>query len=269
MDTKLLLADHVSDNLLADLDRREVTLWLRGLPKDSAAPEVISSFLGLPWRMVFSEVSDPGLMKALEEGVDATDPMTRKRGFVQVVDGDPSRIDLPQRCLPVYLLNGRQGTSQDNFETRLRRMTMLEELRRSRVRQILIVSGDGDPVPPEVKDLWSSGFRSILVFATDAPNAREVLEGWVGSVAGLAAASLLRPPAGQIVATILQRYAASYPEERLVIRMRNRSGNLRKLDITEMDEPERPLLDRYSLIDVNSLPTVTPISRPIATPLGR
>ena len=175
----LIPTEDIPDNLLVDLDRREAALWLRSLPKDPAAQEVLSEFLGLPWRMVFSEVSDPGLVKALEEGTDATDPMTRKRGFIQIIDGDPSRIELPQRCLPIYLLNGRQGASHDDFQSRLRRMTMLEELRRSGVRQIVIVSGDDDPVPPELMDLWSSGFRSLLIFATDATDAGEVLETWL------------------------------------------------------------------------------------------
>lgn len=254
----LIVTEDISDNLLADLDRREAALWLRSLPKDAAAQDVLPAFLGLPWRMVFSEVSDPRLVKALEEGADATDPMTRKRGFIQIIDGDPSRIELPQRCLPIYLMNGRQGATHDDFQSRLRRMTMLEELRRSGVRQILIISGDDDPVPPEVKDLWSSGFRSFFTFATDAADARDVLEAWVSVVDGLVGASLLRPPAGQIVANILERYAASYPEEHLVIRLRDHSGNLRKLDITQVDEPERPILEQYLLIEERHLSTLTP-----------
>ena len=35
-------------------------------------------------------------------------------------------------------------------------MTMLEELRRSGIRQLLIVSVRDDPVPPDLKDPWSS-----------------------------------------------------------------------------------------------------------------
>ena len=258
IEPKLILTADIPDNLLVDLDRREAALWLHSLPKDPAAQEVLTEFLGLPWRMVFSEVSDLGLIKALEEGTDATDPMTRKRGFIQIIDGDPSRFELPQRCLPIYLLNGRQGASYNDFQSRLRRMTMLEELRRSGVRQIVIVSGDDAPVPPELMDLWSSGFRSFLTFATDAPDAGEVLEAWLKGVDGLSAVSLLSLPTAQVVANILGRYAASYPEERLVVRLRDHSGNFRQLDITGVDEPERPILEQYSLIEERHLSTLTP-----------
>ena len=55
--------------------------------------------------------------------------MTRKRGFIHVIDSDPSRIELPQRCLPLYLLNGKtKGIPSPDFESRLRRMTMLETI---------------------------------------------------------------------------------------------------------------------------------------------
>jgi hypothetical protein len=258
VEPKLILADDVPENLLADLDRREVALWLRSLPKDPASVEILSAFLRLPWQMVFSEVSDPGLLKALEEGTDATDPMMRQRGSIQIIDGDPSRIELPQRCLPIYLLNGRQGGTQDNFQDRLRRMSMLEELRRSGARQTLILSGEDDPVPPELKDLWSSGFRSFLSFASDAADTKETLESWASGIDGIAVTSLFRLSASQVAENILERFAAIYPEERLVIRIRDIAGNFQNLDITELDEPERPLLDYYSLIEERHLSTLTP-----------
>jgi len=258
IESKLIITEKIPDNLLADLDRRDVAIWLHTLPKDPATQEILPEFLGLPWRMVFLEDSDLELVKALEEATDATDPITQKRGFIQIIDGDPSRTELPPRCLPIYLLNGRQGVPEKDFQSQLRRMTMLEELRRSGVRQILIISDDSDPVPPSLKELWSSGFRSFLTFATDAADAREVLEVWMSEADGLTAASLLHLPAGQIVENILGSYASKYPEERLVIRVRDRSGNFRRLDITGLDEPERPLLDRYSLIEERHLSTLTP-----------
>ena len=152
----LIRIDRVSDNLLSNLANRGVTLWARSLPKDPLSREALVEFLGLPWRLVFSETYDPDVVKALETAASFSDPMTRKRGFVQIIDSDPSRIELPQRCLPFYLLNGRQvGEAPSDFGSRLRRLTMLEALRRSEARELLVISGDEDPVPPELKDLWS------------------------------------------------------------------------------------------------------------------
>jgi len=161
-DKKLILIDEVPDNLLSNLDSRDVALWIRGLPKNPPVQEKFVSFLGLPWRLVFSEISDPRLITAIEQQSSSTDPMARKRGFLQIIDSDPSRIEFPQRCLPFYLLNGREDPAVSDFENRLRRMTMLEDLRRSGVRQILVVSGDDDPIPSELKDLWAVG---ISVFS--------------------------------------------------------------------------------------------------------
>ena len=255
---KLFLIDDISENMIADLDYREAAVWLRSLPNDPATQENLPAFFGLPWRMVFSEVSDFDLIKSLEEGADASDPMTLKRGFIQIIDDDPSRIELPPRCLPVYLLNGRQGSASNDFRSRFRRMAMLEELRRSGVRQLFIISGDEDPVPPDLVDLWSSGFRSYLTFSTDAAKADDILTTWMSEVDGLTTVSLLRPPVVQVVATILQRYATSYPEERVVIRIRNHSGKFRNLDITGLDEPEHPLLSQYALIEERHLAMLTP-----------
>lgn len=258
-DKKLILIDEVRDNLLSNLDSRDVALWLQSLPKGPLAQEELVTFLGLPWRMVLSEVSDVKLVKALEEPSNFSDYITRKRGFVQIVDSDPSRIQFPQRCLPIYLLGGRQvGAVTSDFEGRLRRMTMLEDLRRSGVRQILIISGADDPVPPDLRDLWSSGFRSYLTFVSDSPNANAILDGWFAEIGGVAVASLSRLPSNRIVQDILARYAATYPEDRRVIRVRDQKGELHKVDVTTIDEPERPLLEQYSLIEDRDLTPLMP-----------
>src|ERR1700730_10395359 len=146
----VLQFDRVPDNLLSRLEGREVALWILVLPKDSPNQSAQIAFLGLPWRLILSEI-DSSLFDSLEKTATFGDPMTRKRGFVDVIDIDSSRIELPQRCLPIYLLNGRKSdVASSDFERRLRRMTMLEGLRRSGVRDILIVSAPGEqPLPPD------------------------------------------------------------------------------------------------------------------------
>jgi hypothetical protein len=254
---KLILIDQVPENLLSNLDSRDVALWIRSLPKKAPAQAQLVAFLGLPWRQVFSELSDQRLITALEQGSASDAPMVRKRGFVQIVDSDPSRIEFPQRCLPLFLLNGREGTAASEFENRLRRLTMLEELRRSNVRQVLIVSGEDDPVPTELRELWASGFRSFLTFASDSADSARVVDRWLSEQTGVAAANLWRLPANRLVEEIVARYAARYPEERVIIRVRDQSGTTHSIDVTETDEPERPIFGQYSVIQDRHLTPLT------------
>lgn len=249
----------VTDNLLSNLESRDVALWVRSLPKAPPSQEALAAFLGLPWHLVLSEIYDPEVMKVLGEAATLNDPATRKRGFVQIIDSNPSQIELPPRCLPIYLLNGRQvGAASHDFESRLRRMTMLEELRRSGVREILVISGNEDPVPPELKDLWSSGFRSHLTFVSAATDAEKILSSWIDETNGIAAVNLFNIPPSQVVEEVLARYSVTYPEDRHVIRLRDRHGSYHKIDVTEADEPERPIFEWYSLIEARDLTPIMP-----------
>lgn len=255
----LICIDEVSDNLLSNLESRDVALWIRSLPKDPPSQDALVAFLGLPWRLILSETYDPNLVKALEAAASFSDPMTRKRGFVHIIDSDPTRIELPQRCLPMYLLNGRQvEPALPDFENRLKRMTMLESVRRSGAREILVISCNQEPVPPDLKDLWSSGFRSYLTFVSEETSAYEILEAWLEHVDDIAAVNLLRLSARQVIADILERYAATYPEHRRVIRVRDLHGRFHKIDVTEADEPERPMFEWYSIVEERDLAPLVP-----------
>jgi hypothetical protein len=255
---QLFVIGEVPDYLLSNLESRDVALWVRRLPKDLPSAGALVAFLGLPWRLILVEGYDAGLIEALEAAASFSDPMTRKRGYVQIIDSDPSRIELPHRCLPLYLLDGRQPSPASDFQGRLRRMTMLEELRRSGSRQILIVAGGEDPVPPDLDDLWASGFRSNLAFVSDGASAEERLERWLREADPGQAANLLNLPSSRLVEEVLERYQATYPEDRQVIRVRDQQGTFRKIDVTEADEPERPILERYSLIEERDLAPLVP-----------
>lgn len=255
---KLFVVSQVPDYLLASLESRDVALWVHSLPKDPIEPSTLASFLGLPWRLVLTEIGDHAVIDSLDEGENSNDPMTRKRGFIQVIDGDPSRIELPQRSLPIYLLNGRpDGATRSDFEARLRRMTMLEGLRRSGARLILVISGEDDPLPPDLKELWSSGFRAFLTLASDAPDASDTAEDWLQG-ADCPPADLVSLPASKVVQEILRRYAATYPEDQQVVRVRDGRGTFHKVDVTGLDEPERPILEHFLLLEDRDLTPLTP-----------
>ncbi len=255
MDIKSLIIniDNVHENLLSNLENRDVGLWIRSLPENQPADNNLATLMGLPWRLIISEISDAAIIKELESQANADVALVHKRGFAQIIDSDPSRIELPQRCLPIYLLNGRQGLKSSHFENQLRRMTMLEELRRSGIREMLFLSGDIDPIPPDFKNIWSSGFRAYLTFVTDYEDAQKLLENWLEENESGITPNLTRLPATEVVADIVTRYTRSYPEDRQIIRVRDQKGLLRKVDITDADEPERPILHNYHLIQDRDL----------------
>ena len=259
LEKTLIPTDRIPDNLLASLESREVALWVQSLPEDPAIHAALLTFLGLPWRLIISETYDEELAKALLAEATVNDPMTRKRGFVQILDSDPSRIELPPRCLPIYLLNGRRtDLASSDFDNRLRRMTMLEALRRSCPREILVLSSDVQLVPGDLKDLWSSGFKSYLSFTSDSVDAEKVLTEWLAATTGTARIRLLRFSVNKVIAEIVSRYAATYPEGRRVIRVRDVNGTYHKIDITETDDPERPIAGSYSIIEERHLTPLTP-----------
>ena len=255
LDIRLIRPTEIPVNLIADIDQRQVALWIRSLPDD--APNVLD-FLRLPWRLVLLEAPQLTLINALEDSATPIDPLVNKRGFIQVIDRDPSHIELPQRCLPVYLLNGRQASIPNDFQSRYRRMSMLEVLRRSDVRHLLILSSHDEPVPPDLTDLWHSGFRSSLVFVTDAPDAGALLSEWADATDGLRAAALLQQTVSAAIADLLDRYHSQHPEAHVVIRVHDRSGDIRPVVVTELDDPERPILDAYRLIQERDVVPLTP-----------
>jgi hypothetical protein len=259
----LLRIDRLPDNLLSALQTRDVALWLRGIPRDVLAPRELVAFLGLPWRVIISETYDQKVIDALQAAATFSDPMTRKRGFVQVIDNDPSRIALPERCLPLYLLNGRESSPDSaSFENRLRRLTMLESLRRLAPRDILVISTNDEPIPDGLTELWSSGFRSYLTFVSATPDADQLISSWVQRSEGITVASVLLASAASVITDIVERYQATYPEERRVIRIRDVEGSLHKIDISEVDEPERPVLESYAVIEERDLTPLAPTELP-------
>jgi hypothetical protein len=137
-------------------------------------------------------------------------------------------------------------------------MTMLEALRRSNPREILVISAGVDIVPDDLSDLWSSDFRSHLTFVSDSVDADRVLTDWMAATRGTVRANLLCLSVGQLIADVLARYGGTYPEDRHVIRVRDVHGKYHKTDITEADEPERPILEWYSLIEERHLTPLTP-----------
>ena len=248
----------VPDTVISDLERRDAALWLYSIPEELLSQEDTIQFIGLPWRMVLSEISDPDFLHSIEKNTTTIDSLPRKRGYIHLIDGDPSRIELPQRCLPIYLLNGGRPGQDMPFQARFRRMAMLEELRRSNVRQLVIISDKLANIPSDLKELCTSGFRANLTFIVELDDYSATFSDSIREFDKHIPLTLLPIGVGQAIATVVTQFTNKFPEERVIIRLRDRSGDTSLLDITEIDDPERPLLDFYDIIQERDLSFLSP-----------
>lgn len=255
---KIIFLEEVRDNFIASLDSRHAALWINISPNTSSEVELQASSIGLPWSMVISDNSDLDLIGKIEDPALQEGHLVRKRGFIQVLDSDPSRIQLPQRCLPVYLLNGRTPHSSTSFENELRRLTMLEDIRRRPVRELIILSNEDEVVPSGLKRLWANGFRANLTFVSNSSQAEQAIQNWFQENRAAMAVSLVLNTPSQALQNIVERYEHQYPEDRHIIRVRDVKGDFHKIDVTEIDDPERPILTHYSLIEEKDLSFIAP-----------
>ena len=249
----LLRPDSVPETLLVDINRRDAALWVQSVPEAFLSDDAFLRLVSLPWRMVVSELATSHFVNQLEHYSHADEHLIRKRGYLQIFSEDPSRIPLPNRCLPIYLLNGISLALSNTFEKRFHRMAMLEELRRSGIRQLVIISSDGEPLPLELTELWHSGLRCFLTFITETATGHEHLRSALTGLPGLNAIVHLSSSQPRAIADILTRFVQTFPEERIFVRVRDRTGTVSQIDATEMDDAERPLLDHYDLIQEQDL----------------
>lgn len=262
MENKLLIvpsSESILETLVVGLADRDVSIWVRGTLTSSAEVDAIAAMLRLPWKQVFIEERDPLLIAALR--LPDNDALARRRGFIHLIDTDPSRIELPARALPVFLLNGLddQGTA---FEQQLRGLTMLEELRRSSVRQLVVVGHEPAPMTATLDKIWATGFRTRLVMVDDQVEAPEKLKAWLTTKDQHTICSVVKVPTTEFALQLVDAFTSSYDDEHLVVRQRDEDGTIRRVDLTDVDDPERPILDSYDLIRDSDLTSADPDGLP-------
>lgn len=233
------------DSLIVGLADREASIWVRGTIEDPAEAKVFANMLRLPWKQVFIEDDNPCLVAEL--GKPDSDSLVRRRGFVHVIDSDPSRIDLPTRALPIFLLACRNDQSSA-FERQLRRLTMLEELRRSHVRQLVVVGNVGSAIPTSLEDIWATGFRTRLVVVDKQADATRQLAEWLEANGQGPTASIVSLAAEEFAERLSSSFATTYEDVHPIIRQRDEAGTIHQIDLIDIDDPERALLESYELI---------------------
>lgn len=256
---RIIRLDTFPSHLLAHLDARDAAVWVLEPFIAEAGGELAAQVMKLPWRLVLSESSDPELVRALESAEDVAEPLVRRRGFVQVIDTNPADVTLPPHCLPVYLLTGRDPTaSRGGLAAMTRRFTMLDALRRLEVKELVILAGGGTALPRELSDLWTDGLRTLITVVSDATGAQAELEAWREDRSFGATAAFIPAPSAQFCSDFLEAYLSSFATERYVLRIRDDKGEITKIDVTSLDDPEYPLLSNYELLQDADLHPLQP-----------
>ena len=90
------------------------------------------------------------------------------------------------------------------------------------MRDLFVLSTSG-AVPPDLADLWASGFRCHLTFVSDDATAEKEIADWLA--ASNSNATLLSISTAQPIEGIYARFTETYPEERRVLRIRDCAGS--------------------------------------------
>ncbi len=248
-----------SDSLIVALADREATLWVCGKNNDHAKIKVLAAMLRLPWKQVYIEDANPKLAEELAN--PDSEALVRRRGFVHVIDSDPSRLNLPARALPVFLLAGRNG-EDSAFQHQLRQLTMLDELRRSNVRQLVVVGDADKPFPTSLAHIWDTGFRTRLTVVDASEDASQRLAAWLDTHGQGPTASVISLDPEDFAERLVAAFNANYEDVHAVVRQRDEAGTIHQVDLTGIDDPERPILESYDLILDHDCTSLTPEELP-------
>lgn len=247
---------HLPTPLLSQLDNRDAALWLSGSEVEGLDPDTTAGLFRLPWNIVLSESADGGLLAKLDEPEPIESLLVRRRGLVHPVDTDPAEVLLPPRHLAVLLLNGRGGQRRTGMAALTRRLTMLAELRKRSIKQLVVAIAGRFVVPADLDEMWADGFRTIVTFVSDDPDAGELVEQWRIAASAPSVGLIRLSPTD--FAHELERQFLKGRDGRVVVRMRDERGGTRLVDVSEIDDPQRPVLGAYELLGNELLTPLLP-----------
>lgn len=246
---------------------REAALWVGAghdhTPKGAAD---LARLIQLPWQLVLAESSRGSMAKAVEASVTTSDRFARTRGFVHLIAENPAELVRSPRSLPVFLLNGRDDATEaaasaalKGHKAALRRLSMLEELRKARPQVLVVLADPAGGVLDEVFALWGDdGFtpRVVVIDPADACGPR--VDAWLATGPKTAAVVRCVLPAGRAATDLLAQAEAALPDGRRVVRLLRDGGRTVDVDVTECEPVEFPLYDRYELLHTQHLGSVLP-----------
>jgi hypothetical protein len=250
---QLLTTDGIPDGLLSALSSREVVLWVRQAPS-GVDGVTLAEFIGLPWREVLLGESPPDLLDAIER--DTRADLVRRRGYVQLIDRDPSLVSLPPRSLPIYLLSEKPGESA--FDVLARRMAVLGNLKRSGARHLVVIGDDDGTAPEQLTSLVDVNFHPYVTFVSATPDGEVAAASWAEAKSDAPPVQLVRLPPVDFVKELIGRYDEVYPATATIVRMHRVDGSMALVDLTDADDVERPIFSSYEVIQERDLALVAP-----------
>ncbi len=231
INTGIIRQSQIESALQTELLSRDALLWLGDGVGNS--PEQISSIarlVALPWKSVLCESTSADLVAAFETWKDHP-VLVQRRGYLDVIASNPDQTLLPTRTLPVYLLNGREG-SRDPLEgpkvspqkAFLRRFTMLNSAVASQPTLLVVVSSGDSSTVGNLCELWEEGFRSRVVFVTQ--NSEEIGDLEVRFVKKylISALTVIEQSPTQFAEALAGDIHAAVSEDLLLLRIRDRKN---------------------------------------------
>lgn len=246
---KVLLLDDIPGKFLSDLDEREVTLWISDFDKIQISQEQLVAFIGLPWRMVWLEAPAQGLLDALERS-NSEKSMHAKRGLIYLVGENPADLNIPPHSLQILLPNSSCLADTSPFNMQFRRMAMLDSLKKAAPKEVLVL-GESQASIQGLADIIGGDFKPVinLSMAADDLDAGKHI---CSVVLHQKKVQQIALSPDTVIERVLSRYTTCYPPYRNVIRIKD-GIRTAALDITDVDDPEHPLLSYFSLIEERHL----------------
>lgn len=244
----ILRLESISAPLLAHLDAREVAVWVLGEFSSAVTPKELAAALRLPWQAVLLEHASSELQSELQETESVEGPLVRKRGFLTVIRTNPAEVALPRRSLPIYLLDGGDPTPAHTLAGQLRRLTMIDSLRRANPRELIVLAADGDEFPSDIRQLWDEGFRPTITLVGVGTKPAADFIPWYQATGGRKAAAVLELDPSSFCSEIEKAYGRALTGSRTLVRIRDSKGEHHALDVTTADDPQYPILGNYHLL---------------------
>lgn len=262
MDPLKIQSKQFSDIVVRALRERDCALWIgEAVARNTASIPALQQLISLPWKVVLCEYASEGLLKSLDAEDQTSREMHRNRGFMHFIASDPEGMELPPRSLPVLLLNGRPGSSNPGESTQLggfaklrRRLNMLQLLVAKRPK-LLVVLSDGEAQPlDDLQTLWrDEGFRTLLTVVSKSPSDDLRITKWLTEKGAPGSIEHCQEEVPVAVENLREKLRSILPSSRLFVRMRDSTQQIVERDITDCDLLERPLLDKFELIQARDL----------------
>lgn len=256
MQSKVVQLSSFSEPFFVHLDSRDAALWISTDFASNVPARLLAEVATLPWQLVIMENADSEFRRILKEPEDPSSPMVLRRGYPILVDGNPTDYVLPSRALPIYPLQGEIASS--GIMSQLRKLGMLDLLRRAEPKELIVLLAQGAIIPPEIKALWQEGFRPTITFVSGNENLSDNINEWIVERAAGGSSAFINRTASEVCRSILQGYRVGSSNERQIVRVRSYNGSTTAIDIAGLDIPQNPLLSAYDLLFESDLRPLSP-----------